>query len=111
MADKTQSWSARITTLSDCPPAMEQIRLISGPPPQVVGVSQSEGKKNHAMSFAFFHTTALNARDILGMKRCFHLERPLEEGLILIIIIFSFFFGQVDRVKFVPPKCVFMTLL
>lgn len=113
MADKTQSWFAGITTPSDCPPAMEQVRFIGGPPPQVAGVSQSEGGKNHAMSFSFFHTTSLNARNILGVERRFHLERLLEERLILIIIIFSFFFffGQVDRVKFVPPKSVCMTLL
>lgn len=90
---KHKSWFAGITTLSDCPPAMEQIKFISGPPPQVVGVSQSEGeKKKNAKSFSFFHTISLNARNILGVERCFHLERPLEERLILITIIFSFFF-------------------
>ena len=71
---------------------MEQVRFIGGPPPQVAGVSQSEGEKNHAMSFSFFHTTSLNARNILGVERRFHLERLLEERLILIIILFSFFF-------------------
>ena len=114
MADKTQSWFAGITTPSDCPPAMEQIKFISGPPPQVAGVSQSEGEKKKPCHVLLFfphyifkcqehtwHGETLPLGKAPGRKIDFNHH----------YLFLFFFFGQVDRVKFVPPKSVCMTLL